>query len=150
GDAVEIVAQAAKGLRAAEEQGFTHRDIKPSNLLVGKNGIVKLVDFGLVKSAGKTDVEETRGEVILGTPLCIAPEQARGDAVDFRTDVYALGATLHHLVTGAPPYSGETPLALVSKHLADPRPPVVAGRRDTLLDTVLDRMMAKRPEDRYP
>src|SRR5262249_14012598 len=102
-DAVEICRQAAEGLREAQRHGLTHRDIKPSNPLVDRNGVVKLVDFGLVKSAASRDVGETeRGAVILGTPLYIAPEQARGEAVDFRADIYALGVTLHHLLAGTP------------------------------------------------
>ena len=149
-ESIEIITQAARGLREAERHGFIHRDIKPSNLLVDRNGVVKLVDFGLVKSATARDGSETeRGEAIVGTPLYIAPEQARGDPVDFRADMYGLGVTLHHLVTGKPPFSGETPLAIVSKHLSDPRPLIEASRRGTLLDTLLDRMMAKRPGDRF-
>src|SRR5262249_19007875 len=151
-EAIEICREAAEGLREAHRHGFTHRDIKPSDLLVVRNGVVKLVDFGLVKSAAVHDVGETeRGaeSIIVGTPLYIAPEQARGDPVDFRADIYALGVTLHHLVAGKPPFTGESALALVSRHLTDPRPRVDAARRDNLLDGLLDRMTAKRRENRF-
>jgi uncharacterized RDD family membrane protein YckC len=151
-EAVEICVQAAEGLREAERHGFTHRDIKPSNLLIDRNGAVKLVDFGLVKSTAGKDVSETeRGTdaVIVGTPLYIAPEQARGDPVDFRADIYSLGVTLHHLVAGKPPFTGDSALALVSKHLSDPRPALVS-RKTSLLDGLVDRMMAKRPDGRFP
>jgi len=150
-EAIEICREAAEGLREAHRHGFTHRDIKPSNLLVDRNGVVKLVDFGLVKSAAVHDVGETeRGaeSIIVGTPLYIAPEQARGDPVDFRADIYALGVTLHHLVAGKPPFTGDSALALVSKHLSDPRP-ALANRKSSLLDGLVDRMMAKRPDDRF-
>jgi hypothetical protein len=78
----------------------------------------------------------------------MAPEQARGDDVDFRADVYALGVTLHHLVAGQPPFTGPTPMSVVSKHLSEPRPRLEVTRAATMLDAVCDRMMAKRPDDR--
>ncbi len=149
-EAIEIARQAAEGLRAAARQGFTHRDIKPSNLIVDANGVVKLVDFGLVKDAARADVAETGASgTLLGTPLYMAPEQARGEPVDLRADIYALGVTLHHMLAGRPPFTGATPMAVVSQHLSEPRPRLDAARAATLLDGVCDRMMAKRPADRY-
>lgn len=148
GDAVEIVRQAAEGLRAAAAQGFTHRDIKPSNLLLDRNGVVKLVDFGLVKE-GRGDIVASGAGGIVGTPLYMAPEQARGEPVDLRTDIYALGVTLHHLVAGRPPFTAATPMAVVSKHLTESRPRLTDVRTMALLDGVCDRMMAKRPAARY-
>jgi len=145
-DAIEYCRMAALGLREAQRHGYTHRDIKPSNLLVDGNGVVKLVDFGIVKEQ-KGSSGETGQDVVLGTPYYMSPEQARGDPVDFRSDIYALGVTLHHLVTGSPPFTGPTPLSVVSKHLSEPRPHL--SGRQAALDAVLERMMAKRARDRY-
>jgi uncharacterized RDD family membrane protein YckC len=149
-DAVDLARQAAAGLAEAQKHGFTHRDVKPSNLLVDKNGVVKVADFGLVKDAGRAEVADTGGTAIVGTPLYMAPEQARGEPVDFRADIYALGVTLHHMVAGAPPFTAPTPLAVVSRHLSDPRPKLAETARGVaLVDALLDRMMAKRPEQRF-
>src|SRR5262249_53774385 len=146
GDAVELCRMAAEGLAEAQRHGFTHRDIKPSNLLVDRHGVVKVADFGLVKDAARGDVGETaQSGQIVGTPLYMAPEQAGGDPADHRADIYALGVTLHPLVAGKPPFAGATPLAVVSKHLSDPRPRL---NREVLVDALCDRMMAKRPDDR--
>jgi hypothetical protein len=152
-EALDLCRQAALGLREAHRHGFTHRDVKPSNLMLDRHGAVKLVDFGLVKQESKAEnvalTLETGGGV-MGTPLYMAPEQARCDAVDFRTDIYALGATLHHFVTGEPPFTGKTSMQVVSKHLSEPRPHVPAVRKQNpALDPLLDRMMAKEPEGRF-
>src|SRR5688500_14131131 len=151
-DAVELVRQAALGLREAQKQGFTHRDVKPSNLMVDRDGRVRVVDFGLVTrgEGGATSVEQTG---MVGTPLYMAPEQAAGDPIDARADIYALGATLHHLVSGKPPFAGDTVVDLASRHANDPRPkltvPGTRARSLSAVDAVIARMMAKRPEDRF-
>ncbi len=157
-EALEITRMAALGLREANRHGFTHRDVKPSNLMLGSGGAVKLVDFGLVtEGSGVVDgAAPTDGAVnktaIVGTPLYMAPEQARGDAVNFRADLYALGATLHHMVAGAPPFIGDTPMDLVSLHLTEERPRIERRRRSrgpAPVDVLCDRMMAKQPVDRF-
>jgi hypothetical protein len=155
-EAIELVRQAALGLREAQRHGFTHRDVKPSNLMCDREGRVKVVDFGLV----------TRGHVLpldaiaasstetgaVGTPLYMAPEQASGEA-DLRADIYALGATLHHLISGRPPFAGASLDELATQHRSEPRPklqaPGVRPRVLSALDAVIARMMAKAPEDRY-
>ncbi len=159
GSAIEICRLAALGLREANQHGFTHRDIKPSNLMVDKDDHVKVVDFGLVKEAsGGPDQPATAattidGTTIVGTPRYMAPEQARGEAVDFRADIYSLGATLHHLVAGEPPFAGPTPLAVLSQHLSDPRPHLHERkwkrRGPAPIDVLCDRMMAKDPAGRF-
>jgi serine/threonine-protein kinase len=154
-EAIELVRQAALGLKEAWAHGFTHRDVKPSNLMTDAHGAVKLVDFGLVTrgAAVAADGGDTAATTAVGTPLYMAPEQGRGDAVDFRADIYALGATLHHLVSGHPPFAGDTAAALLSQHETALRPVLEArGRRGrvlALVDRVCARMMAKRPEDRF-
>jgi hypothetical protein len=155
--ALAIVRMAAEGLREADQRGFTHRDIKPSNLMVDHAGRVKVVDFGLVTDApraadGEGDVAATG---IAGTPLYMAPEQARGEQVDHRADVYALGATLYHLVAGAPPFAAATPGELLVLHSSASRPvlPRRGRRRETkrlpALDELCSRMMAAEPADRF-
>ena len=149
GEALDLVRQAAAGLAEAHRHGFTHRDVKPSNLLVDRHGVVKVADFGLVKDAARGDVADTGSTSIVGTPLFMAPEQARGEAVDFRSDIYALGVTLHTLVAGKPPFDGPTPLAVVTKHLSEPRPKLEPAKGTPLVDRLLDRMMAKKSEARF-
>ena len=145
--AVDVCRMAAAGLAEAYAHGFTHRDVKPSNLLEDRHGVLKVADFGLVKDSARP--EAAAGVAIVGTPLYMAPEQGRGDPVDVRADVYALGVTLHQLVAGKPPFAGETPLDLVSKHQTEPRPRFTQqGGRAALVDALVDRMMAKRPEER--
>ena len=156
--AIELARMAALGLRAADEVGFTHRDIKPSNLMIDRHGVLKVMDFGLVASsaapaaAGDSEAPVSASARV-GTPLYMAPEQGRGEAVDRRADIYALGATLHHTIAGAPPFAGETAAALLSRHESAARPRLTAAgkrrRRATLADDVVATMMAKRPADRY-
>ena len=153
--AVEYCRMAALGLREAHRHGFTHRDIKPSNVMIDRHGTVKVVDFGIVKKAPEDgdSAITSEGGGLIGTPLYMAPEQAKGEAVDLRADMYALGATLHHLISGQPPFRGDTPLSVVSRHLGEPRPrlDMRGGRRRAraALDELCDRMMAKRPGDRF-
>jgi len=148
--ALEYTIQAARGLREALAEGFIHRDIKPSNLLVDKDDQVKIADFGLVKSM-KGDVELTREGVILGSPLYISPEQGRSETVDHRSDIYSLGCALYHMLSGGPPFTGPSPVTVITKHVTDKArsvrdrsPDVPAG-----LERVLERMMAKDPAKRF-
>ena len=157
--ALEICRQAALGLGEGQQRGFIHRDVKPSNLMVDRFGQVKVLDFGLVKEQGPGAVNlsvtgtEDHAACLVGTPLYMSPEQARGEAVDLRSDIYSLGATLHQLIAGTPPFEGPTPIAVISRHATDPRPrlrPDGKRRRfDAGLDPLLDRMMAKAPDRRF-
>ncbi|HVK72538.1 MAG TPA: protein kinase [Kofleriaceae bacterium] len=156
--AIELVRMAALGLREAHKAGFTHRDVKPSNLMIDGNGMLKVMDFGLVGSspdgpAAGGDAGPTTATSVVGTPLYMAPEQGRGEAVDLRADVYALGATLHHMIAGAPPFAGESAAELLSRHETAARPPLATAprlrRQVSLVDRVIATMMAKRPEDRF-
>ena len=153
-DACEIIRQAALGLQHAHEQQLVHRDIKPSNLLLGRDGAVKLLDFGLARLASDQTALTTTGQMI-GTLDYLAPEQA-GDArrVDIRSDIYSLGCTFYFLLTGHPPFSGpeyETPASKIKAHLAH-QPPMPRGSRGRIPLPVLaclQRMMAKSADDRY-
>jgi serine/threonine-protein kinase len=154
-DALAIIRSAALGLREAQKSGITHRDIKPSNLMIDGHGMVKVLDFGLAAGGpgalGTGPVAQTS---LAGTPLYMAPEQARGEPVDFHADIYALGATLFHLVSGRPPYDADTLDALMSKHASAERPqlPRKSGAPRTAvaaIDALVRRMMAPSPADRF-
>ena len=142
--------QVARGLRAASRAGIVHRDVKPSNLMLGEDGWVKIADFGLAKPI-REDVQITQDGAMVGSPLYMAPEQARSEETDHRADMYALGATFFQLVTGRPPFQGSTALAVIAQHLQDPAPNVgdLAPAVPPAFAKVVDRLLAKRPEHRY-
>jgi len=148
--AVEIVAQVAAGLDAAHEKGLIHRDVKPANILLGAGDQAYLTDFGLTR---RTTSESglTRTGQFLGTADYMAPEQVKGDPVDGRADVYAMGATLYEALTGEPPFVRDTEMAVLYAHLHD-TPPVASKRAAGLpeaIDAVLSRALAKDPADRF-
>src|SRR5262245_24550600 len=117
---VGIGRQTAAGLAAAHEKGLIHRDIKPANILLEQSGQrVKLTDFGLARAA--EDVRLTRTGLVAGTPLYMSPEQASGDELDARSDLFSLGIVLYELATGEPPFNGKTPLAVL-KRLTEEQP----------------------------
>ncbi len=155
--ACECVRQAALGLQHAHERGLVHRDIKPSNLLLGEDGTVKLLDLGLARllpesQAGPDRTELTQAGALMGTPAFLAPEQGLdARAADIRSDIYSLGCTLYHLLTGRPPFTADSPADLLVKHrTAQPKP--LAGYRADVpegLQTVIDTMLARHPADRY-
>jgi eukaryotic-like serine/threonine-protein kinase len=154
--AARAVLDAARGLEAAAKAGLIHRDVKPSNLVLLQGGVVKVTDFGLAKPLEAADEPAlTALGVVVGTPDYIAPEQARGDAIDERVDIYALGGTLYHLLTGVPPFRTGKPgedkyLKVVARHLKTPPPDARTRnpRANRALAKLAQRMMAKRPVDR--
>ncbi|SDY91329.1 serine/threonine protein kinase [Micromonospora pattaloongensis] len=146
-EAMSVVAQAARALHAAHGSGIVHRDVKPSNLLVQPNGTVKLVDFGVARSAAVTSVTGTNA--IVGTALYMAPEQARGRPVSAATDIYALGAVAYHCLSGHPPFPGDNPLEVAVRHLHDTPPPLPADV-PAPARALVERALAKEPADRYP
>ncbi|MCW5803437.1 MAG: protein kinase, partial [Deltaproteobacteria bacterium] len=158
-EALAAVRATALGLREAQRSGTIHRDVKPSNLMLDGNGVLKVLDFGLAASAPVNAAGEAGegGAVaqtsLAGTPLYMAPEQARGEAVDFRADVYALGATLYHLVSGRPPFEAPSLDQLITLHASASRPqlPRRAAPRTRIgaIDALCARMMAARPADRF-
>ena len=149
-EARRLMIQVAEGLRAAHRAGIVHRDIKPSNLLRTRDGQVKIADFGLAKPLD-TDASITREGALVGSPLYMAPEQARGEAVDHRADMYALGATFFHLLSGSPPYEAAHVMGVVARHLSDPVPSLRerAPSVPRPLAAIVERLMAKAPADRF-
>jgi eukaryotic-like serine/threonine-protein kinase len=153
-DALSVIRAAVLGLREAQRSGFTHRDVKPSNLMVDGHGVLKVLDFGLAAGAPEQLTDGPVAQTTLaGTPLYMAPEQARGEAIDFRADIYALGATLFHLVSGRPPFVADSVDQLLTMHETAARPSVPRGANPrtmiTAIDALIARMMAPNPADRF-
>jgi hypothetical protein len=142
----------AEGLAAIHEAGIVHRDLKTANLMRDAFGVVRLMDFGIAKQVG----EATRGGatatgLVVGTPEYMSPEQARGEKVDQRSDIYALGVVAFEVFTGRVPFRGETPIATIIKHLQEP-PPLEGPDAPPLppgVVPVLKKALAKKPADRF-
>ncbi len=153
-EASDAALQVARGLAYAHALGFIHRDIKPDNLVLGSSGLVKILDLGLTKNIeDPQSTFRTATGAALGTPHYIAPEQARGEKdVDGRADLYSLGATYYHLLTGRTPFSGSSVVEVIHKHLHEQLPDPRDIRPDIPEGAVLvlRRLLAKRPGDRYP
>jgi len=150
--AVAVLAQVGSALVRAAEQGVVHRDIKPENLLVTSTGEVKVADFGLARMLETdTAIDLTQEGMTLGTPLYMSPEQAEGQTVDARSDLYSLGATVYHLLAGRPPFTGTTSLAVAMAHIKEPLIPIGTVRPDlpTGCAAIVDRLLAKDPADRF-
>jgi hypothetical protein len=146
---VRIGMQAAHGLAAAHAQGLIHRDIKPGNILLEPpHDRVKLTDFGLARAA--EDVKLTRTGFVSGTPLYMAPEQARGEKTDHRSDLFSLGAILYEMCSGQPPFAGDSALAILRQITETKHRPL--GELDPQipewLATTVDKLLAKKPDDR--
>ncbi len=141
--------QIAGALDFAHKRGLVHRDVKPQNVLLTEEGEPKVTDFGIARSVDVQSV--TQSGTVLGTSDYIAPEQARGEQVDQRTDIYSLGVVLYELLTGEVPYSGDNFVAVAMQHLHEPVPSVLDQRRDVpvRLDLAVQRAMAKDPADRF-
>jgi serine/threonine-protein kinase len=150
--AFEACIRVAEGLQAIHEAGIIHRDLKTANLMVDGQGVVRLMDFGIAKQFGaEAAVGATATGLIVGTPEYMSPEQARGDALDPRSDVYSLGVVAFELFTGKVPFRGSTPMATLFKHLQDPPPldgPAAAGLPAEAVP-VVRKAMAKSPEGRH-
>jgi serine/threonine-protein kinase len=152
--ALKIVLAVAEALKHAHHKGLIHRDIKPENVILTKDGNVKLADLGLARLTSDEKWAMAEAGMAIGTPYYISPEQVRGQVdVDIRSDIYSLGATLYHMVTGQVPYTGETPSEVMKKH-ADKNvaliPPDHVNRSlSSGLGVVIETMMAKNREERY-
>src|SRR5436190_1954560 len=151
-DALDIIIQMADSLAHAHQRGLIHRDVKPKNILLTPQGVAKLTDLGLARATDDKEAAESEAGKAYGTPYYISPEQIRGDVdIDYRSDIYSLGATLYHMVTGRPPFDGETPSAVMHKHLKQQLIPAdhVNTNLSAGIGEIIDLAMAKDRDERY-
>ncbi len=148
--ALEVTADVCAALEAAHAAGIVHRDIKPGNVMLNRAGDVKVMDFGIARAAADSSAM-TQTAAVIGTAAYLSPEQARGEHVDSRSDLYSTGCLLYELITGAPPFTGDSPVAVAYQHVReDPTPP--SAYDETLspeVDAVVLKAMAKNPANRY-
>ena len=149
GEAIQLTLQVARALSFAHERGLVHRDVKPQNVLLNEDSQAKVTDFGIARSLDVQGVTQTG--TVLGTSDYIAPEQARGQKVDPKTDIYSLGTVLYELLVGEVPFSGDNFVAVAMRHVSEPPPSVLERRPDCplRLDLAVQRAMAKDPDDRF-
>jgi Serine/threonine protein kinase len=144
---IQIILDIARALDFAGRKGYVHRDIKPENILLRSDSFsAVLMDFGIARAA-ETDLSVTQTGMALGTPHYMSPEQAKGQPVDHRSDLYSLGVVFYYLLTGSVPYHADSAVAIGIKHLTEPVPTLPAYLRG--LQRFIDSLMAKLPEDRY-
>jgi serine/threonine protein kinase len=151
-DAAALAAAVADALAAAHALGVVHRDVKPSNIMIGRDGSVKLLDFGLARGVGIDVTTLTRTGTIVGTPSYMSPEQFDTHGVDERSDIYSLGVVLFEMLTGKLPFTGQTPVAIAIKHKIEPARPPRALRAElpAWIDRVVARCLEKDPARRFP
>jgi serine/threonine-protein kinase len=151
-EALDITAQICDALAHAHERGLIHRDVKPKNIILTPEGMAKLTDLGLARDQDDKELAESEAGKAYGTPYYISPEQIRGEVdIDYRADIYSLGATMYHLLTGRPPFEAETPSAVMHKHLKQPLKPVdhINTALSAGIGEIVEVAMAKKREDRY-
>ena len=151
-EATEIILQIAQALEHAARRSLVHRDIKPSNIMLTAEGVAKLADLGLAREATDQETIDRERGLTIGTPFYIAPEQIKGkDDIDSRADIYSLGATFYHMVTGRPPFEGANVHEVIEKHLREPLTPPdhLNHKLSSGVGEVIEIMMAKECKGRY-
>ena len=149
--AAEMASDVARALERAHATGLVHRDIKPSNIMITSYGQTKVTDFGIARAMGDGDQTMTQTGMVIGTASYLSPEQAQGNPVDARSDVYALGCVLYEMLTGAPPFKGDTPLSIAYKHVREDaeKPSTLNADVPAALDAIVMKALAKNPDNRY-
>ena len=151
-DAIEVALQIAESLQHAHERGLIHRDVKPKNIMITKEGVAKLADMGLARAISDKEAAEAEAGKAFGTPYYISPEQIRGEKnITPAADIYSLGATLYHMVTGQVPFEGKNPSDVMHKHLKAelPQPDHINSKLSAGISEAIEMMMAKDPSARY-
>jgi serine/threonine protein kinase len=151
-EAIDIVIQVAKALAHAHARGLIHRDVKPKNIMINSAGTVKLADLGLARATDDVQMAKSEAGKAFGTPYYISPEQIRGEMdIDARSDIYSLGATFYHMVTGRVPFDASNPSEVMRKHLNESLipPDHINTSLSSGTSEVVEVMMAKRKQDRY-
>jgi serine/threonine-protein kinase len=151
-EALDIIIQVASALAHAHSQGLIHRDVKPKNIMISKDNVVKLADMGLARETSDARAAKHEQGKAFGTPYYIAPEQIRGEVdIDGRADLYSLGGTLYHMVTGRVPFEATAPAEVMKKHLKEPLVPPdhINTALSAGISEVVEVMMAKDKKDRY-
>jgi serine/threonine protein kinase len=149
-DVIYIGSRVANGLHAAHSNGLVHRDIKPGNILITSEGRVKVTDFGIVAIQDESS-DITKTGSVLGTATYISPEQAKGESVSSQSDLYSLGIVLYELLLGKPPFEGESPVSIATKHLTD-KPEKLSGKRSDIprgLENAILKLLSKNSADRF-
>jgi serine/threonine-protein kinase len=149
--ALEWTSGVLEALASSHAAGIIHRDIKPANVMLTSTGAVKVADFGIARPVSDTTGTVTLAGTVVGTPQYLSPEQARGEAVDARSDIYSVGCMLYELLVGEPPFTGDSPVSIVVQHVSDaPAPPSATnGDVSTDTDSIVLKALAKDPADRY-
>ncbi|GAA1253557.1 Stk1 family PASTA domain-containing Ser/Thr kinase [Prauserella halophila] len=149
--AMEVMADVSAALDFSHRHGIVHRDVKPANVMITRGGAVKVMDFGIARAVHDGQAAMTQTAAVIGTAQYLSPEQARGERVDARSDVYAAGCVLYELVTGDPPFTGDSPVAVAYQHVReDPKPPSAMNPEvSPELDAVVLKALAKGADNRY-
>ncbi len=150
--AVQMTAGVLSALEYSHRAGIVHRDIKPANVMVTPSGSVKVMDFGIARAVADSSATMTQTQAVIGTAQYLSPEQARGETVDARSDLYSAGCLLYELLTGRPPFVGDSPVSVAYQHVREvPQPPSTFNPEVTpALDRVVLHALAKDREERYP